>query len=65
LAFSAKASTNFVVDRALDVDALDGAAGLARVEEGAVDEVLDGEVEGGVGADVGGVFAAELEAGRR
>ena len=35
------ASTKRVVERALHVDALDAAARLARVEEGAVDEVLD------------------------
>ena len=53
-----------VVHRAVYVDALDPAARLARVEEGAVHQVLDGVRERRVGAHVGGVLAAELEARR-
>ena len=51
-----------LVDVLVDIDALDAAAGLARIEEGAVDQVLDGMGEIGVGADIGGIAAAELEA---
>ena len=47
----------------MDVDTLDAAARLAGIEEGAVDDVFDGVAELGVGADVGRVLAAELEAG--
>ena len=50
-----------VVDRPGHVDALDAAAALPRVVEGAVDHVLHREVEVGVLADVGGILAAELE----
>ena len=49
----------------MHVDALDAAAALAGIVEGAVDQVLDGVVELGVGADIGRVLAAELEAERR
>ncbi len=37
----------------MDIDALDAAAGLARVEEGAVDQRVDRVREVGVGADIG------------
>src|SRR3546814_14547941 len=53
------------------VDPLDAAARLPGIEEGAVDGILDGEAEVGVGADVGRVLAAQLQpdadelAGRR
>ena len=50
-----------VVVPLVHVDALDAAAALARIEEGAVDEVLDGVVEIGVRAHIGRVLAAELE----
>src|SRR3954463_129887 len=51
-----------ILEQALvDIDALDAATGLPGVEEGAVDEVLDREVEIGVGPDIGRVLAAELE----
>ena len=50
------------VDAFVDVDAFDGAAGLAGVVKGAVDAVVDRVLKLGVGADVGGVFAAEFEA---
>ena len=49
----------------MDVDALDGAARLARIEEAGVDDVLDGESKVGVGPHIGRVLAAELEAGVR
>ena len=52
-----------VVDVLVHVDALDGAAALPRIEEAAVDQVLDRVVEIGVGAHIGRVLAAELEAG--
>src|SRR3546814_15321179 len=45
----------------MDVDALDGAAGLAGIEEGAVRQVLDGVLQVGVGPDIGRVLAAELQ----
>src|SRR5687768_10854581 len=45
----------------MDIDALDPAAGLPRVEEGAVNKVLNGMVEVRVGAHVGWVLAAELQ----
>ena len=51
-----------VVDRLVDVDPLDRAARLAAVEERAVGQVLDRVGEVGIGADVGRVLAAELEA---
>ncbi len=46
----------------VDVDPLDAAAALPRVEEGAVYQVLDGVRHVDVGPDVGRVLAAELEA---
>src|SRR5258706_12952766 len=49
------------VDRAMNVDALDGAAALPRIVDGTVDDVLDGPVEIAVGGDVSGVVAPELE----
>ena len=52
-----------VVERPGHVDALDAAAALSRVVEGAVDDVLHREVEVGVLADVRGVLPAELQAG--
>ena len=45
----------------MHVDALDAAAGLARVEERAVDQVLDGMGQVGVVAHIGRILAAELE----
>ena len=50
------------VDGLVHVDPLDGAAALARVVDGAVDDVLDGLREVAVGGDVRGVVPAELEA---
>jgi hypothetical protein len=47
----------------VDVEALDAAAALAGVVHLGVDQRLDGAVEVGVGADVAGILAAELEAG--
>jgi hypothetical protein len=47
----------------VNVDALHGAARLAGVEEGAVNEVFDCGIEQRVGAHVRRVLAAELEAG--
>ncbi len=52
-----------LVDRFVHVDALDAAAALAGIEEAAVDEILDRVVELRIGAHVGRVLAAELEAG--
>jgi len=46
----------------VDIDALDGAAALARVEERAIDQLVNSVVEVAVGANIGGVLAAELEA---
>ena len=46
----------------MDVDALDAAAALAGIEEGAVDQILDREFQVGVGRHVGRVLAAEFEA---
>ena len=54
-----------VVERLVHIDALDAAAALAGIEERAVDEVLDRVIEIGVGAHIGRVLAAELEAERR
>ena len=50
-----------VVDRSVDIDALDAAAGLPGVEERAVDEVLDRVREIGIRAHVRRVLAAEFE----
>ena len=47
----------------MDVDPLDAAAALARVEAGAVDQVLDRVGEVGVLADIGRVLAAQLQVG--
>src|SRR5215468_1585315 len=52
-----------LVDVLVDVDPLDAAAGLAGVEESAVDQVLDGVRQVGVGPDIGGIAAAELQPG--
>ncbi len=51
-----------IVDRSMNVHALDRAAALPRVVDRAVDDVLDCLVEIAVGRGVGGVVAAELEA---
>ena len=51
-----------LVDVLVDIDALDAAAGLARIEEGAVHQILDGMGQRGIGADIGGIAAAELQA---
>ena len=48
----------------MDVDPLDAAAALARVEAGAVDQAFDGLAEVGILAHIGRVFAAELQIGR-
>ena len=56
-----EAVDELVVYPSVDVDALDAAARLARVEERSVDELLDGAAEVGIGADVRGIFASELE----
>jgi hypothetical protein len=48
----------------MHIDALDAAAALPGIEEGTIDEVFDGVVELGVGADIGRILAAELEAER-
>jgi hypothetical protein len=50
-----------VVDVGVDVDALDGAAGLPRVEDGAVDDFRGRPLGVDIWSDVGGIFAAELE----
>ena len=57
-----EAVEEFLVDVLVHVDALDAAAGLAGVEHGAVDQVLDGVRQVGVGADISRIAAAELEA---
>ena len=57
-----EAVEEFLVDVLVHVDALDAAAGLAGIEHGAVDQVLDGVRQVGVGAHIGRVAAAELEA---
>ena len=51
-----------LVDAPVDIDPLDAAAGLAGVEEGAVDQSLDSVREIRVGADIARVLASELEA---
>ncbi|KAG1388793.1 hypothetical protein G6F59_015810 [Rhizopus arrhizus] len=51
-----------VVQRPCDVDALDAAAGLARIEEGAVDQGVDRVVQLGVGSHIGRIAAAQLQA---
>ena len=48
----------------MHVDPLDRATGLAAVEERAVGEVLDGMLQIGVRAYVGGILAAKLQADR-
>ena len=51
-----------VVELLVHVDALDAAAGLAAVEERAVDEILDGVREIRIVTHIRGIAAAELEA---
>ncbi|KAG1530315.1 hypothetical protein G6F50_017400 [Rhizopus delemar] len=51
-----------VVQRPCDVDALDAAAGLARIEEGAVAQGVDRVVQLGVGSHIGRIVAAQLQA---
>lgn len=51
-----------VIDVGVDVNALDGAAGLTRVEDGAVDDFFGGPLRIDVWSDVCWVFAAEFEA---
>ena len=50
-----------VIDARIDIDALDAAAALAGIVERAVDQILDGMIELGVGPHIGRILAAELE----
>ena len=59
-----EALDELVIDLLVHIDALDAAAALAGIEEGAVDQVVDRMVELGVGQHIGRVLAAELEAER-
>ena len=59
-----EALDEIVIDARVDIDALDAAAALAGIIEGAVDQILDGMIELGVGAHIGRVLAAELEPDR-
>ena len=54
-----------VIDALMDIDAFHGAAGLAGIEETAIDDVLDREGEIGIGAHIGRILAAELQRRRR
>ena len=54
-----------VVEVFVNINSLDAAATLARVEESAVDKVLDRKFKWRIRADIGRVFAAELQADRR
>ena len=49
----------------MDVDAFDAATALPGIEEGAVDQILDRELQVCVGRDIGGVLAPEFEPERR
>jgi hypothetical protein len=51
----------FVVNVGIDIDALDRAAGLPTVEEGAIHKVFDGESKVGILADIGWIFATKLQ----
>jgi hypothetical protein len=53
---------NAVVDRAVNVGPLDGAAALPGVVASAVDDAVDGLAYVCVGGDVGRVLAAQLQA---
>ena len=54
-----------VVARFVDVDALDATAALPRIEEGAVDQILNREFQIGVGRHISGILAAEFKPERR
>ena len=54
-----------VVARFVDVNALDAAAALPGIEEGAVDQIFDCEFQIGVWRHIGWILAAEFEAERR
>ena len=45
----------------MDVDALNTAAGLSRIEESTVYQVLDGVVEISIGSDIGGILSTQLK----
>ncbi len=45
----------------MNIDPLDGAAGLTGIEEGAVHQILNRVIEVGIGTDIGWVLAAELQ----
>ena len=57
-----EALDELVIQRFVDINALDAAAALAGIEESAVDQSLDGMVEIGVGHHIGRVLAAEFQA---
>src|SRR6478735_16890 len=48
----------------VDIDPLDAAAALSRIEAGTVHQTLDGLAEVGILAHISGVFPAELQVGR-
>ena len=64
MVFSTHSCTKLFGDRLLDVDALDGKAGLAAIREAAPDGGARCDVEIGVGENDHRVFAAEFENGR-
>ena len=59
-----EALDEFVIDLLVDIDALDAAAALAGIVEGAFDQIGDGMVELDVGQHIGRVLAAEFQAER-
>jgi hypothetical protein len=58
-----EAIDEFGVEGLVHVDALDPAAGLARIEEGTIDQILDRMGEIGIRAHVSRVLPAEFEPG--
>ena len=56
-----EAADEGVIDPFVDVEALDATARLPAIEKHPVDQVLDGEVQIGIGAHVGRVLAAQFQ----
>ena len=56
-----ESADELVIERFVHIDSLDPAAALARIIEGAVDEIFDRVIEIRVRPDIGRVLAAEFE----
>ena len=56
-----KLADKFIVEALVDVDPLNGAAALSRVEEGPVNKLLNRVVKVTVGPHISGVLSSKLK----